>query len=424
MSKSDIKVNENTFDDSWSMPKIAVIGGGAAGMMAAGTAVLYGGEVTVFESQGRLGKKLAITGKGRCNVTNASGIQEFLENVTKNKRFLYAALSAFSPEDTVNHFTSLGVELKTERGNRVFPVSDKAIDVVNALKDYSSGARIIYKKVTAIEKSTDGFTVLCDGEKFCFDKVIIATGGKSYPLTGSDGSGYRLARSLGHTVTELSPSLIPIESTSPLCGRMQGLSLRNVGVKITDKSGKCLYTDFGEMMFTHFGVTGPVILSASAHLQGVDISSLSLSIDLKPALDEQTLDQRLLSDFKKNINRDLINSLGDLLPTKLIEPFIELCGLDGRKKVNAITREERAVMLSTLKGFKIPLSRFRPIEEAIITSGGIEVKEISPGTMESKITEGLYFAGEIIDLDAYTGGFNLQIAFSTGYLAGKSAAEL
>ena len=406
-----------------NVARIAVIGGGAAGMMAAGTALLYGAEVTIFESMSFLGKKLAITGKGRCNVTNDCSPTEFLESVTRNPRFLYAAISGFTPEDTVNHFESLGVPLKTERGKRVFPQSDKARDIVDAMRHYCEGAKVIYSKVSAVKKFDDGYSVRCGEGDFAFDKVIIATGGRSYPLTGSDGSGYKLALKLGHKVTALIPSLIPIESSSRLCSDMQGLSLKNVGVKILDEKGKALYSDFGEMMFTHFGVTGPVILSASAHIRDLDISSLKLSIDLKPALDEKTLDARLLSDFGKMSNRDLINSLGDLLPSKMIAPFIEACGLDGRKKVNSITREERRIILETLKGFKLPLSKLRPIEEAIVTSGGVEVKEIKSGTMESKLCEGLYFAGEVIDVDAYTGGFNLQIAFSTGYLAGKSAAE-
>ena len=403
--------------------KIAVIGGGAAGMMAAGTAILSGAEVTIFESTDRLGKKLAITGKGRCNVTNNCTREEFLESVTKNPRFLYAALSAFSTEDTMNLFESLGVSLKTERGRRVFPESEKAIDIVNALRDYSAAAKVMHKKVSSITKTDDRFTVTAGNKEYVFDKVIIATGGKSYPLTGSDGSGYKLAMKLGHSVIELIPSLIPMPSWSPVCKEMQGLSLKNVKISIKNEAGKVLYTDFGEMMFAHFGVTGPVILSASAHLRGEDISRLTLSIDLKPALDDKTLDQRLLSVFQKKTNKDLINSLGDLLPTKMIEPFIALSGVDGRKKVNSITKEERRALLNTLKSFDIPLDGYRPIEEAIVTSGGVDVKEITPKTMESKLVEGLYFAGEVIDVDAYTGGYNLQIAFSTGYLAGKSAAE-
>ena len=392
-------------------------------MMAAGTATRLGADVTIFESMPFLGKKLAITGKGRCNVTNACTTQEFLENVTKNPRFMYSALGAFSTYDTMALFEDLGVSLKTERGSRVYPTTDKAKDIVDAMRKYCEDARVINEKVKKIFKNNDGsFTVKTDKE-YTFDKVVIATGGKSYPLTGSDGSGYRLASSLGHSITELIPSLIPITSSSRLCPDMQGLSLKNVGIKITDESGSVLYTDFGEMMFTHFGVTGPVILSASAHLRNRDISELTLSIDLKPALDEKTLDQRLLSDFKEKANKDLINALGDLLPSKMIAPFIEYTGIDERKKINLITKEERRKILESLKDFKIPLLSFRPIEEAIVTSGGIEVKEINPKTMESKLTEGLYFAGEVIDIDAYTGGFNLQIAFSTGYLAGKCAAE-
>ncbi len=403
--------------------RVCVVGGGASGMMAAGTALSYGASVTMFEHMPLLGKKLAITGKGRCNITNASGMQELLDNVPKNPRFLYSAFSSFTPDDTVELFERLGVKTKVERGNRVFPESDKARDVVNAMRKYCDGVTVIHQKVKRIKKNTNGtFTVVADTE-YCFDKVIIATGGKSYPLTGSDGSGYRLATSLGHSVTELKPSLIPITSDSPYCPLMQGLSLRNVGIKIIDANNKILYSDFGEMMFTHFGVTGPVILSASAHLTGKDISTLTLSIDLKPALDEKTLDLRLLSDFHDNANKDFVNSLGQLLPQKLIGPFISMSGIDERRKVNSITKEERRVILSLLQDMRFNLSGLRPIEEAIITSGGIDVKEITPSTMESKIVEGLFFAGEIIDVDAYTGGFNLQIAFSTGFLAGKNAAE-
>lgn len=404
--------------------RVCIIGGGAAGMMAAGTAGMFGADVTIFESMSHLGKKLAITGKGRCNVTNACTINEFLENVTKNPRFLYGALNAFSTEDTMSFFESLGVELKTERGKRVYPITDKAKDIVDAMRKYASNSSIVYKKVTSIKKNNEDFTVIAGNESYLFDKVIIATGGKSYPLTGSDGSGYRLATKLGHKVTELIPSLIPLESNSHLCSDMQGLSLKNVAIKIFDNNSKTLYSDFGEMMFAHFGVTGPVILSASAHLRNVDISNLTLSIDLKPALDEKTLDARLLSDFKAKSNKDLVNSLGDLLPSKMILPFIECTGIDERKKINSLTKEDRHKILTLLKDFRIPLSAFRPIEEAIVTSGGIDTKEISPKTMESKLIPGLYFAGEVIDVDAYTGGFNLQIAFSTGYLAGKSAAEI
>ena len=406
-----------------SKNRICVVGGGPAGMMAAGTAYLYGADVTIFESMPFLGKKLAITGKGRCNVTNASGIQELLDNITKNPRFLYSALCTYTPDDVMSTFENLGVTLKVERGNRVYPASDKAKDIVDAMRKYCEGARVIHEKVKKIYSNENGtFTVKTDKD-YTFDRVILATGGKSYPLTGSDGSGYRLATALGHSVTELTPSLIPITSPSKLCPDMQGLSLKNVAIKILDQNNNVLYTDFGEMMFTHFGVTGPMILSASAHLRNRDIATLTLSIDLKPALNEKTLDARLLNDFKQNANKDFVNSLSGLLPSKMISPFISVTGIDERKKINAITKEERKIILSTLKDFRIPLSAFRPIEEAIVTSGGIEVKEINPKTMESKITPGFCFAGEVIDVDAYTGGFNLQIAFSTGYLAGKSAAE-
>ena len=403
--------------------RIAVIGGGPAGMMAAGTALEYGASVTIFEHMDRLGKKLAITGKGRCNVTNSCDINEFLDNVPKNPRFLYAALNAFPPEKTISFFEDLGVSLKVERGNRVFPSDDKAKTIVDAMRKYSEKATVVYDKITEIRKNDLGFTV--KGKKTAeeFDAVIIATGGRSYPLTGSDGSGYRLASKLGHKISELIPSLIPIESDSPLCSEMMGLSLKNVAIKVLD-NGKTVYEDFGEMMFTHFGVTGPMILSASAHLRNTDISKLTLSIDLKPALDEETLDKRLLADFKANLNKDFRNSLSGLLPSKMIEPFVDYCGISPFKKVNSLTKEDRAKILSSLKDLRIPLKQFRPIEEAIITSGGIDVKEISPKTMESKIVPGIYFAGEIIDVDAYTGGFNLQIAFSTGYLAGKNAAEM
>ena len=403
--------------------KICIIGGGAAGMMAAGTAVLYGADVTVFEGSGKLGKKLAITGKGRCNVTNNCTVNEFLDNVISNPRFLYASFAAFDSQSTIDHFEGLGVKLKTERGRRVFPESDRAFDIVDAMKKYSSGAKIVFSKVTKIFAVDSGFKVIADKEYF-FDACIIATGGRSYPLTGSDGSGYRIARELGHTITAIKPSLVPIESPSVICKRLQGLSLKNVAVSITSAEGKVVYNDFGEMMFTHFGVTGPMILSASAHIRGYDIKDLTLNIDLKPALDEKELDNRLLSDFKKMNNKDFVNSLGALLPSKMIEPFVDLVGIDPHKKVNEITKEERKIILSSLKKLSIPLSGFRPIEEAIVTSGGVDTKEITPKTLESKIHPGLYFAGEVIDVDAYTGGYNLQIAFSTGFLAGKSAAEM
>lgn len=404
--------------------RVCVIGGGAAGMMAAGTAILHGADVTIFEHMKMLGKKLAITGKGRCNVTNACDTRDFITNITKNARFMFSTLNSFGPYDVMSFFEDAGVPLKVERGNRVFPVSDKAIDIVNALRHYSENALVINEKVKRIFLNDNGSFTVHAASEYIFDSVILATGGRSYPLTGSDGSGYRLATRLGHTATALSPSLVPINSTDPLCHEMQGLSLKNVGIKIIDENRNTVYSDFGEMMFTHFGVTGPVILSASAHVRNYDISSLTLSIDLKPALDEDTLDKRLLSEFEKNSNKDVINVMPSLLPSKMIEPFLAKAGVDERRKVNSITKQERMALLSTLKSFDIQLDSFRPIEEAIITSGGIDVKEIDPKTMESKLVNGLYFAGEVIDVDAYTGGFNLQIAFSTGYSAGMHAAEI
>ena len=392
-------------------------------MMAAGTALSYGSDVTIFEHMKMLGKKLAITGKGRCNVTNACDTKELISNITKNPRFMYSSLSSFSPYDVMDFFESRGVSLKVERGNRVFPVSDKAIDIVNALRNYSSGSKIIHEKVKRISVNQDGLFNVYSGGVYTFDSVIIATGGKSYPLTGSDGSGYSLSSRLGHTVTEITPSLVPINSRDEICKQMQGLSLKNVSIKIVGKDSVTVYSDFGEMMFTHFGITGPMILSASAHIRGYDISSLALFIDLKPALDEETLDLRLLNEFQKNPNKDIINVISSLLPSKMIKPFLAKAGINERCKVNSITKEERSRILSNLKKFEISLDSFRPIEEAIITSGGIDVKEIDPKTMESKLIPGLYFAGEVIDVDAYTGGFNLQIAFSTGYSAGLHASE-
>lgn len=404
------------------MIKIAIVGGGAAGMMAAGTAAAYGASVTLYEHAGRLGKKLAITGKGRCNVTNTARLPEFLDFVPRNPRFLYAALSAFSPEDTVAHFERLGVRLKTERGGRIFPESDKAKDIVDAMAAYASDAEKRFENVRTVRAEEDGGFTVCAASDEHYDAVILATGGRSYPLTGSDGSGHRLARRLGHTVTPLSPSLVPLESPDPLCKELQGLSLKNVRIAVKEGS-KTIYDDFGEMLFTHFGVSGPTILSASAHLGDKDISALTLHIDLKPALDEAMLDARLLSDFSERSNKDFSHALDALLPAKMKEPLIARSGIDPHKKVNAVTKEERRRLLRLFKDLTIPLSGFRPIEEAIITSGGVDVREIDPKTMESKRVPGLYFAGELIDVDAYTGGFNLQIAFSTGYLAGMSAAE-
>lgn len=407
--------------------RVAVVGGGAAGMMSAIHAAYMGAEVTLFEKNDRLGKKLRITGKGRCNVTNDSSVEEFLQNVPTNPRFLYAALSRFSTADTIDFFEGCGVPLKVERGKRVFPVSDKASDIVKALSERmrDCGVRVVNDKVTDIEIS-DGeiMGIVAGGKRLPFDSVIVCTGGMSYKMTGSDGDGYKFARRAGHTVTSLTPSLVPIVCEGRLCPRMQGLSLKNVSMKIVVReSGRVVYEDFGEMMFTHFGITGPVVLSSSAHLPDISKKIYEAHIDLKPALDEPALDARIRSDFAKYSNKDFINSLGDLLPLKAIEPIIELSGIDPRKKVNSITKEERRALLCAIKCIKLPLSGFRPIDEAIITKGGVAVDEISPKTMESKLVRGLYFAGEVLDLDAYTGGFNLQIAFSTAVLAGENAAQ-
>ncbi|MBO5682595.1 MAG: NAD(P)/FAD-dependent oxidoreductase [Clostridia bacterium] len=405
---------------------IAVIGGGAAGAMAAISAARLGADVVLLERNDSIGKKLRITGKGRCNVTNDCSIPEFMQNVPTNPKFLYAALSRFEPSDTKSFFEEAGVPLKVERGRRVFPVSDKAGDVVYALKRTLSdaGVRVVNRRVTDISV-TDGRVdgvITADGE-IRARAVIVCTGGKSYPLTGSDGDGYRFARECGHTVTALLPSLVPLTSEDRDCPRMQGLSLKNVALAVENReSGRRVYEDFGEMMFTHFGMTGPMILSASAHIPDVAPGKYDVVIDLKPALDERELDARLLSDFSKYANRDFANALGDLLPQKMIEVVIRRSGIDERKKVNSITREERGALRDVIKRFRVSVSGFRPIKEAIVTKGGVSVKEIDPKTMESKICAGLYFAGEVIDLDAYTGGYNLQIAFSTGVLAGESAA--
>jgi predicted Rossmann fold flavoprotein len=358
-------------------------------------------------------------------VTNDCDRDTFLSNVPTNPRFLYSALAAFTTADTKAFFENLGVPLKTERGNRVFPVSDKAIDVVVALKDAvrDAGVKVINERVTSLLLRDGAVCGVYTSRPYDFERVIVCTGGKSYPLTGSDGDGYKLAVQAGHSVTKLLPSLVPITCKGNDHRAMQGLSLRNVGLTIKDNAtGKAVYRDFGEMMFTHFGLTGPMILSASAHLPDIAPDKYTAYIDLKPALDEKTLNARLLSDFAKYHNKDFANSLGDLLPQKMIEVIVTRSGIDPHKKVNSITAEERRELVSQLKGFSMPLQGFRPIDEAIVTKGGVNVGEVKPASMESRIVSGLYFAGEVLDVDAYTGGFNLQIAFSTGHLAGESAA--
>lgn len=404
-------------------PKIAIVGAGAAGMLAATVALREGALVTVFEQNDRPGRKLAITGKGRCNLTNNCTPEEFYPNVRSNPRFLYSAISRFSPADTMAFFEELGVPLKTERGGRVFPLSDRSLDIVDALARGMRGARTVKARVTALEREGDGYRITAGGATCFFDRVILATGGLSYPKTGSDGSGYRLAGGLGHRITELAPSLVPLESEDPAPRMMQGLSLKNVALSVLDRRGRCVYEDFGEMLFTHFGLSGPMVLSASAHLRGQESSGYTARIDLKPALDEKTLDARLISELTRGANKDLSNILSTLLPSTMIPVMLERLGIPGSRKGHSVTKSERRALLDLLKGFTVPISGTRPIDEAIVTAGGIDVKEVNPATMESRLSPGLYFAGEILDLDAYTGGFNLQIAFSTAYLAAKSAAK-
>jgi len=395
-------------------------------MMAALTAAQNGAAVVLFESTGRLGRKLRITGKGRCNVTNDCDTGEFLANVMTNPRFLYAALNRFSTADTKNFFESRGVPLKTERGRRVFPVSDRAADIVAALSDAcrEAGVTIVYERVKSLLIEDGALCgVITSGGEHRADAVIVCTGGKSYPLTGSVGDGYKLAQQAGHTVTSLSPSLVPLTAEGNLCPALQGLSLKNVKLTVvrTD-NGREVFEDFGEMMFTHFGLTGPMVLSASAHIPDIEKGKYEAVIDLKPALDDKMLDTRILSDFDKYKNKDFANALGDLLPQKMIPEIIRLSGIDPHVKVNTVTREQRKALVALLKGLRVQLRGFRPIEEAIVTRGGVSVREVNPKTMESKILPGLYFAGEVLDVDAYTGGFNLQIAFSTAVLAGENAA--
>lgn len=405
--------------------RIGIVGAGPAGMMAGIYASLNGASVTIFEKNDRVGKKLAITGKGRCNVTNDCDGAEFLKNVISNPKFLYASISNFTPSDTKAFFEGLGVELKTERGRRVFPVSDKAQDIVMALKkavlDY--GCEIKYERVISLKAEENRITGLkTDKDEYEFDSVILATGGVSYPQTGSDGDGFKFVKKLGVGITPLLPSLVPLETKEDL-REIMGVSLKNVVLKVkNNQTGKIVFEELGEMLFTHFGISGPLVLSASCHMQGLQPGKYTAVIDFKPALDDKTLDKRILGDFAKQQNKDFLNALGGLLPAKIIPYMVRRSGIDPRAKVNSITREQREALLATLKGLTLEIKGFRPIKEAIITSGGIDVKEINPSTMESKRVKGLYFAGEIIDVDAYTGGYNLQIAFSTGVLAGTHSA--
>ncbi|MBO5364134.1 MAG: NAD(P)/FAD-dependent oxidoreductase, partial [Clostridia bacterium] len=400
------------------MKQIIVIGGGPAGMMAAGTAAKRGFHVKLIEQNKQLGKKLLITGKGRCNVTNAcEDPEELIRNVPTNGSFLYSAFYGYTNQQTMDFFEELGVPLKVERGNRVFPVSDKSEDIAKALRNF-----LIENNVEIIQDRVDD--ILAEDGKICgvltekrgnilADSVILATGGLSYQKTGSTGDGYTWAENLGHEITEIRPSLVPLRVAEDWISEVQGLTLKNISITVLNQKGKRTYTDFGEMMFAHFGLTGPVILSASAHMRKMGQESYRLLLDLKPALDREQLDRRILRDFEQNLNRDFCNSLSDLLPASLISSVIALCGIDPHKKVNSVTKEERSRLVQVLKEMEFHIEGFCPIEQAIVTSGGVNVKEVNPSTMESKLVSGLFFAGEILDVDAYTGGFNLQIAFST-----------
>lgn len=401
------------------MTDVIIIGGGAAGCMAAVQAARLGKSVIVFEKNERLGRKLRITGKGRCNVTNNSPVEVHLNNIPVNSRFLYSSFAGFDSADVMNFFEELGVPLKTERGNRVFPVSDKADDIADALayEMKNLGVKIINKRVSAlIIEENICVGVIAGKEEFRSASTLIACGGKSYPNTGSTGDGYTLAESVGHTVTELKPSLVPLKSPDKYCAEMMGLSLRNVTLKLYDGK-KLIFSELGEMLFTHFGVSGPLVLSASSHIRDMMPNRYHLEIDLKPALSPEQLDARIQRDFAENLNRDFINGIRKLLPAKLIPVTVKLSGIAPETKINSITKEQRHKFGGLIKSFPVRISGFRPIDEAIITSGGVSVKEINPRTMESKLVPGLFFAGEVIDTDAYTGGFNLQIAFSTAYSA-------
>ena len=399
-----------------------MIGGGAAGLMAAITAARQGAAVTLLEPNERLGKKVNITGKGRCNVTNDCDRETLLASIPGNGRFLYGALTRFTPRDTMAFFEALGVPLKVERGNRVFPVSDSAFDITNALERELKRRKVRWARDRAVSVETaDGAVCAVTGEKGTYpaQAVILATGGVSYPGTGSTGDGYRIAEALGHTIVPPRGSLVPLVCAGEDCPAMQGLSLRNVEIRVT-QGNKEVYTDFGEMLFTHYGVSGPVVLSASSHLTQPERGVYNLHIDLKPALAFDVLDRRVQRDFSALQNKDLINALGGLLPRKLIPVFVRRSGLEPGKKVNQISREERHALVRLMKDFAVHITDFRPVEEAIVTAGGVDVRQVSPKTMGSKLVENLYFAGEVLDVDGYTGGFNLQIAFSTGTLCGQN----
>ncbi len=395
-------------------------------MLAAASAAESGMNTVLIERNRETGRKLRITGKGRCNVTNNCTAKEVIENIPTNGKFLYGAVNRFTPENVMDMFKSLGVPLKTERGNRVFPVSDKAFDIVSALQRYMADTGVVTVNERALEIDVENGAVCgvkTDKGYWKSKYVLLCTGGLSYPGTGSTGDGYRMAEKLGHTIIKPAPSLVPLTAEQDFCAEMQGLALKNVSVTVYNKADKAIYRDFGEMLFTHFGVSGPIILSASSHMRDFERDKYYIKIDLKPALDEKKLDARILRDFDKFSNRDFANSLGELLNKKMIPVVVKLVGISGNTKVHSITREQRMKLLSLLKGLRIDIKGPRPIAEAIVTSGGIDVRDINPSTMESKIIKNLYFAGELIDADGYTGGFNLQIAWSTAYTAAENIKE-
>ncbi len=407
------------------MTDVAVIGAGAAGMFAAVTAAESGAGVIVIERNDKVGRKLAITGKGRCNVTNDCGADEVMKNLPKNPKFMYSALSELPPARIMSFFEGEGVPLKTERGSRVFPVSDRAYDIVDALygKMKKLGVKLFNARATGIKTENGAVTGVETERGFIAAKcVIIATGGKSYPVTGSTGDGYRFAEELGHTVTELKPSLVPLETPGG-CAEMMGLSLKNVTLTVREAGRKKpVFSEMGEMLFTHFGISGPLVLSASSVMGAVTPGRYTAYIDFKPALDVQTLDRRVTRDFDERKNMQLSNALRKLLPEAVILPVLKASGTNPSKQCNSVTKAERAALVSTLKAFPLDITSYRPIEEAIITDGGVSVKETDPKTMRSKLVGGLYFAGEILDVTGFTGGFNLTVAFATGYAAGKAAA--
>ena len=408
------------------MNKVTVIGGGAAGLMAAIAAAQRGAQVCLIEPNERLGKKINITGKGRCNVTNDTDLEGLLAHIPRNGRFLYSALSRFTSRDTMAFFEDCGVPLKVERGDRVFPVSDSAFDITDALKRQVKALHIRWVHDRAVAVETEENRVLAvTGEQGSYpsDAVIVATGGMSYPGTGSTGDGYRMAAALGHTIVEPRGSLVPLVSDDEGCHQMQGLSLKNVELTVYNQKNKAVFREFGEMLFTHFGLSGPLVLSASAHLRDWEKDCYRVSIDLKPALDEQKLDARILRDISENPNRDFENLLCGLVPHSMAPVVLRRLQIPGTLKANSVTKEQRRVLVQLLKHFQISVTGVRPVAEAIVTAGGVKVGEVKPNTMESKLVAGLYFAGEVLDVDAYTGGFNLQIAWATGHLAGVSAAE-